>query len=88
MKFVSAVVNFFFDLFFGCRHDRLTRPFTLKDETYKVCLECGKHVYYSPVTMRPLSNRELRRMRQAHTVSIPAVTRELAPAGDGKVSAA
>lgn len=88
MKFISAVVNFFLDLFFGCRHERLTRPFTLKDETYKVCLECGRHLYYSPVTLRPLSNRELRRMRQARTVAMPAVTPEFAPAGDGKVSAA
>ncbi|WP_446741870.1 hypothetical protein [Silvibacterium acidisoli] len=88
MKFVSAVVNFFLDIFFGCRHERLTRPFTLKDETYKVCLECGRHLYYSPITLRPLSNRELRRMRQARTIAVPAVTAEFVPAGDGKVSAA
>jgi hypothetical protein len=88
MKFVSAVVNFFLDLFFGCRHENLTRPFTLKDETYKVCLECGRQLFYSPITMRPLSNRELRRMRQARTLAMKPVTAEFVPAGDGKVSAA
>jgi hypothetical protein len=88
MKLISAVVSFFLDLFFGCRHERLTRPFTLKDETYKVCLECGKHLFYSPITMRPLSHRELRRMRKARTLAMTPVTTEFAPAGDGKVSAA
>jgi hypothetical protein len=88
MNFISAAVNGFFDLFFGCHHDRLTRPFTIEDETYKVCLECGKHVFYSPITMRPLSHRELRRLRQSRTRPMPTVAPDFLPAADSKVSAA
>lgn len=88
MNFLSAIISFFFDLFFGCRHERQTRPFTLKDETYKVCLECGKHLFYSPVTMRLLSNRELKKMRRARTLAMPTMQAELAVAADGKVTAA
>jgi hypothetical protein len=63
MSILRAILNFFYEMLLGCRHDRLTRPFTIEQQTYKVCLDCGKHVYYSPDTMRPLSAREMRRMR-------------------------
>jgi len=65
MSILRAIFNFFCGILLGCRHDRLTRPFTLEQQTYKVCLDCGKHVFYSADSMRPLSARELRRM---HTV--------------------
>lgn len=65
MNVLRAIFNFFYDILFGCRHDHLTRPFTLQRETYKVCLDCGKQIFYSPDTMRALSTRELRRMRAA-----------------------
>ncbi len=48
---------------FGCRHDRLSRLFTIQDESYMVCLACGHRVFYSVETMRPLSRRELHRLR-------------------------
>lgn len=51
------------DLCLGCRHDRLTRPFTIQDESYMVCLDCGKQVFYSLESMRRLSGRELRSLR-------------------------
>jgi hypothetical protein len=35
-----------FDLVFGCRHRKLSRPFTLSGWTYEVCLECGKQFPY------------------------------------------
>ncbi|HSY71348.1 MAG TPA: hypothetical protein VK798_03870 [Alloacidobacterium sp.] len=63
MKVLQAIFNFLYEILLGCRHDRLTRPFTLQQQTYKVCLDCGKHVFYSTDTMRPLSGRELRRLR-------------------------
>ncbi len=63
MDILRSIFNFFYEIFFGCSHDKLTRPFTLEDKTYKVCLDCGSHIYYSPVTMRPLSAREVRRMK-------------------------
>jgi hypothetical protein len=62
MNILQAIFNFFYAILLGCRHDRLTRPFTIQRQTYKVCLDCGKQVYYSADTMRPLSAREVRRM--------------------------
>ncbi len=53
------------DLCLGCRHDRLTRPFTIEDQSYMVCLDCGRQVFYSLETMRRLSGREVRRMHAA-----------------------
>ena len=63
MNILQAILHFLQEIFLGCRHDRLTRPFTIKQQTYKVCLDCGKHVYYSAVTMQPLSRREVKRMQ-------------------------
>lgn len=63
---LRAVANFFAEILFGCSHARLTRPFTLGDETYKVCLDCGKQVYYSAQEMRPLTAWEIRRMKAAN----------------------
>jgi len=63
MNVFRAIFNFFYEIFFGCSHERLTRPFTLQHHTYKVCLDCGSQIYYSPTTMRPLSRREVRRMK-------------------------
>src|SRR5690348_1649763 len=69
MSILRAVFNFLYDFLYetilGCSHQHLTRPFTLQKETYKVCLDCGKQIYYSPVTMRPLNVREVRRMHAA-----------------------
>lgn len=39
------------DLFFGCRHKDLSRPFSSEGQTYKVCLKCGAHLPYSWETM-------------------------------------
>ena len=66
MSVLRAVFNFFYEIFFGCSHSHQTRIFTVKQETYRVCLDCGKHIPYSPITMRALTPRELRRMRAAH----------------------
>jgi len=72
MNILRTIVNFFYEIFFGCSHDKLTRPFTLQERTYKVCLDCGSHIFYSPITMRPLSAREVRRMNaiQASEVKV------------------
>jgi DNA-directed RNA polymerase subunit RPC12/RpoP len=51
---------------FGCRHERLSRLFTIHDESYMVCLSCGYRVFYSVDAMRPLSRRELQRRRALH----------------------
>ena len=46
---------------FGCRHQELSRAFTTDDETYKVCLKCGKHLRYSWQTMSLVSEKEGRK---------------------------
>lgn len=60
---LRAVLNFFSEILFGCSHSKLTRPFTLDDRTYMVCLDCGKQIGYSAREMRPLTPWEVRRMR-------------------------
>ncbi len=46
------------DLFFGCRHRKITRPITpvhkigeVPGETYVACLGCGKRLHYDLATM-------------------------------------
>ncbi|MFT4113869.1 hypothetical protein [Silvibacterium sp.] len=75
MNAIRNTVNFFSAIVFGCAHERLSRPFSLEDQCYMVCLNCGIHVPYSPVTMRPLTGREIRRMKAlkaAPGVAVPA----------------
>jgi hypothetical protein len=31
-----------FQFLFGCRHRHLSRVFTIKHRTYKVCFDCGR----------------------------------------------
>jgi len=77
MSILRSIAGFFYDMLFGCRHDRQTRPFTLEEQTYKVCLECGRHIFYSAVTFEPLTAREIRRMHaasQSRVELLPAST--------------
>jgi hypothetical protein len=62
---LHAIVSFFAEILFGCNHSRQTRPFTIDQETYKVCLDCGRKMYYSAQEMRPLTLGEMRRIRAA-----------------------
>jgi hypothetical protein len=39
----------------------------LEQQTYKVCLDCGKQIHYSREHFTPLSAREVRRMKTATT---------------------
>jgi hypothetical protein len=65
MTWIQNLLGFFYDIVFGCRHWSQTRPFTLEQHTYKVCLDCGRQIYYSTERMTPLSAREVRRMKAA-----------------------
>jgi hypothetical protein len=56
MDMLSTVYNFVF----GCHHNDVTRVFTIKDHSYKVCLDCGQQVEYSLQDMRPKTRSELR----------------------------
>jgi hypothetical protein len=90
---IRAIVSFFAEILFGCSHGRLTRPFTIQEETYMVCLDCGKQIYYSAKEMRPLSPWEVRRMKAAHAgelkvVPIPAGVPQLLSAGEHKPNVA
>jgi len=38
MKLLSEIFHFIF----GCRHRHLSRVFTIKHRTYKVCFDCGR----------------------------------------------
>jgi hypothetical protein len=38
MKLLLAVFQFIF----GCRHRHMSRVFTIKHRTYKVCFDCGR----------------------------------------------
>lgn len=86
---LREVWNFFAEILFGCSHTKLTRPFTLGDQTYEVCLDCGKQIYYSAKEMRPLTAWEVRRMKATHAgevkvVPIPAGVSQLLPTPGGK----
>lgn len=70
---VRAVFNFFSEILLGCSHPRVTRPFTLEKQTYKVCLDCGKQIYYSAQEMRPLTPWEVHRMKAAHAGELKVV---------------
>jgi hypothetical protein len=79
MTWIFNLLGVFYDILFGCRHWSQTRPFTLEQQTYKVCLDCGKQIYYSTERMTPLSAREVRRMKTAaagHVAVIPAPVAE------------
>ncbi len=36
------VLLWVFQFVFGCHHGHLSRVFTIKKRTYKVCLDCGE----------------------------------------------
>lgn len=40
------------ELLFGCRHRRKTFPLTKSNDTYVVCLDCGKEFVYDWREMR------------------------------------
>ncbi|HEX3663206.1 MAG TPA: hypothetical protein VHU89_17345 [Acidobacteriaceae bacterium] len=85
---LRGVISFFSEILFGCNHARLTRPFTLDAHTYKVCLDCGKQIYYSAQEMRPLTPWEVRRVKAAQAGEVRVVPiptgPQLVPAHDRK----
>jgi len=76
---LRAVLSFFSEILFGCSHARVTRPFTLDEQTYKVCLDCGKQIYYSAKEMRPLTPWEVRRMKVARAGEVRVVPMPAGP---------
>jgi hypothetical protein len=41
-----------FEFLFGCRHQHLSRVFTIRLRTYQVCIECGQEFEYPWESMR------------------------------------
>jgi hypothetical protein len=74
MSWLRAICDFFYEMFFGCSHGHLTRPFTLQASTYKVCLDCGRHFPYSLDKMRPLHPWEIAKQLLVEPVSISVET--------------
>ena len=37
---------------FGCWHKSLSRPFTIGNDSYCACLECGARKHFDPQTLR------------------------------------
>ncbi|MBT9331447.1 hypothetical protein [Paracidobacterium acidisoli] len=83
MNVIREVLGFIFEIFFGCRHDHLSRPFTLQQQSYKVCLDCGKQLWYSPDTMRLLSARQVRRMQAIDAGEVKVIPAAAMPAANG-----
>ena len=48
---MSQFLGHAFDALFGCHHSNLSRAFTIKGRTYKVCTDCGREFDYSLETM-------------------------------------
>jgi hypothetical protein len=59
MSWLRTIYDFFYEMFFGCSHGHLTRPFTIKAYSYKVCLDCGRQFPYSLDKMRLLHPWEI-----------------------------
>lgn len=47
------------DFAFGCRHRKLSRVFTIDNQSYRVCCECGATFNYSLETMSVGRRRRL-----------------------------
>jgi hypothetical protein len=93
MRWIMDFFQSVFEAIFGfCRHNNLSRPFTIEGHTYKVCMDCSQQVFYSRDTMKPLSRRELRYLRanQANAAVMPASAqaREAAARRSRKTAAA
>lgn len=51
LRELLARLALIFDVLFGCHHVHLSRVFTIKRETYRVCCDCGAKFAYSLETM-------------------------------------
>jgi hypothetical protein len=51
-----------FQFIFGCRHRHLSRVFTIKRRTYRVCFDCGREfdLPAAQVPMRPEASTNAR----------------------------
>jgi hypothetical protein len=73
MTWLRAIYDFFYEIFFGCSHGHLTRPFTLQAHSYMVCLDCGRQIPYSLEKMRPLHAWELVKLQATPVTELTSV---------------
>jgi hypothetical protein len=86
MRWITEFLQSIVEAIFGfCRHNNLSRPFTIEGQTYKVCMDCSSQVYYSRETMKPLSRRELRHLRAADAIAAVSVMPSTAEAREAVV---
>lgn len=60
MTYLSTALDFLF----GCHHSSLSRVFTIRGRSYRVCCDCGAEFNYSLDTMS-IQDREFRRLAPA-----------------------
>ena len=65
-----------FQFVFGCRHRHLSRVFTIKNRTYKVCFDCGEE-FDRPARIR----RSLPALRNSPVSALEGVNRSSARLG-------
>jgi hypothetical protein len=41
LRNIAKSIASFFRRILGCRHSQMSRPYTVNDEPYRTCLECG-----------------------------------------------
>jgi hypothetical protein len=68
-------VSLVFESLFGCHHSQLSRVFTIKKRTYRVCFGCGREFAYSWELMRRIqpSPRETAYLVANHEIQIEAL---------------
>jgi hypothetical protein len=51
---LTAQIAGIFRRLLGCWHSNMSRPFTLNDEPYRTCLECGERLRFDRKTRTKL----------------------------------
>jgi len=57
------MIKAIFEFLFSCHHRNLSRVFTIRAKTYKVCTDCGAEFAYSLETMSMNSVSQPRHVR-------------------------
>jgi len=70
---ISNAVFHILDFALGCHHSELSRVFTIKKRTYKVCFKCGGEIAYSWTLMRPVRRNPRVTYMQQRTMQAEAI---------------
>ncbi len=64
------------DSAFGCNHRQISRVFTIKKRTYRVCFQCGQEFEYSWASMHSIRSSAANgcaRLDQVGQAEVPAI---------------